>query len=250
MKAISDLYQFPVYQNREVYQRVKGQQAPPWDPSRPIQRFDCTPGEYLVFDGAGKFSKVTIATGLNLPGVYVYPRRVVAPTTATILSPWFPDPVPVNPDLLCSESEVREICATTGWTYAEAPVWIGGAFHWGAETRRVYNITLPDGSTHDASVLVRQRTAAGIGSPGRWVVEGGVPRWISTVPDTGERDPRPEVPIPCRPLESGEVLVSIPTPFGAQWMVDTPAPAAPATGGLTAEQDRLLRAIAARMGVA
>jgi hypothetical protein len=76
--------------------------------------------------------------------------------------------------------------------------------------------------------LLSRRHKAGVDAPGRWDLTGADPQWIAEIPTaTGENDPRPEIPIPCRALTEWERLE---VGFGGQLYVVRQWPAAPASG--------------------
>lgn len=254
--------------NRASWEKTFGEQAPPWDKERRIKRWADTTAlegvadpanhlvEYNYFDFASRsFKKFVItareAAAPNLPGQYVYPKFAVQPTPAMVVSSQGGDPQPVNPAILCFKEEARALAAELGAEeVVEALTFTTGPFRieWSTETRRQWLIRIGS-EYHNAAALLAVRNANGIGAPGEWVKTPSGPRWVSFVQDTGEQDPRPEIPIPCRLLDPREALHI--TPFGVTvYRRDkesdyNPKPASSA--GLTAEQAAALARIDANV---
>jgi hypothetical protein len=250
--GIERLYLFDRF-TRESFRKKMGQQAPPFDPGRRIKRwYDSTakrgPYSYLCFNWDKKeFETYTItgeeAASINLPGKYEYPPYVVAPTPAVVVAPEG-DPQPLNPDMLSYFSEATALAAELGG-FVRVTEELGGPFHidWRGEVRRQFSVIV-DGKAYNAGLLLKAKNAAGIGAPGKWQRTPTGPVWVSEPQPTGEDDRRGEVPIPCRPLFPEEDLKI--TPFGVTvYRKDKDSELTRVeSGGLTPEQDRLLRQIA------
>lgn len=210
--------------DRPRWERTFGQQAPPFDPSRPRKPWADTsalagekgPGalvEYTYFDaGSREFRTMTLpareAATPNLPGRYIYPEYVIAPTPAVIVNP---DGVEdsLSPRMLCHRAEAEELARELGaQSVVESAFSAAGPFRidWRGEQRRTWMIRLGD-SLFGAALLLQRKYRDGVGAPGEWTAgAGNQPVWITRQPETGERDARPEVPIPCRPLAANEAL--------------------------------------------
>jgi hypothetical protein len=213
--------------NRRTWEHQFGQQAPPWDKTRQIKRWADTsvlegvtnPEIHTVvydyFDplsrSFGQFKISAREAALpNLPGTYVYPKYVVEPTPAVVVNINIPggEPQPLNPSNLCQKAEADAIVGQLGTgSVVEADSFVSGAFRidWRGETRRRWLIKFGM-EFHNAAALVLDRNREGIGSPGQWAITPSGPRWVSYTQDTGDQDPRPEIPIPCRLLFEQEAL--------------------------------------------
>lgn len=267
----SSLQLFPRH-NRETFQKLFGQQAPKWDKSRPIKRwFDTSlPKDgvviYNVFNENKKvFEDLELtaaeAAAINLPGTVSYPKQVVAPTSARIVSP--SGAFPLNPALLTEEKDAVDIAVRimgSDGRVAESDAFAAGNFaiEWGSETRRAWVIFSASNPSmrYSAAGLFRQEYANGIGSPGRWVFPFAAlvpPTWAPDAPgDAGEQDPRPEVPIPCRKLNANEAIK--PNFLGAPYIYRTDAPnpfsnTQTGAGGLTEDQAATLGRISTNVDI-
>jgi hypothetical protein len=116
------------------------------------------------------------------------------------------------------------------------------SINWGSETRRQFNLRTPEGETWDASTLVRNRFANGIGAPGKWVKVAEGVSFVSSLPPSGEMNPI-EVPMAIRDFLPNEKLDFV---FGGIPMVtrtDMDDPTQKTGGGLTVEEKEMLKAI-------
>src|ERR1035438_3983508 len=128
LTPISALYLFAVYLTRAGYLAVTGNQAPPFDPTKPVKNwFDPAPNgqPYLMFDtAAGKLITmplpVSIAATVNLPGTYNYPAFVETPKDAMqncmvseIAS------TPIDPATLCLVPEAQAIAKAIAFLFPD-----------------------------------------------------------------------------------------------------------------------------------
>jgi len=211
--------------NRLTWEQEYGEQAPPWDKERRIKRWADTsvldgvddPDNHLVvydhFDMAARaFKKFTMtareASLPNLPGKYVYPTYVIEATPAVITDAMNNYPQPLNPSIICHKAEAEAIAKELGADeVVQAQSFMAGPFVilWNGESRRRWLIRIGS-EYHSAAALIRAKNGQGVGAPGEWVISPSGPRWVSHAQDTGDQDPRPEIPIPCRLLYEGEAL--------------------------------------------
>lgn len=244
--------------NRADYLAITGQQAPAWDKSRVIQRWWDTaiaaaldagtmkPGDVVTYQQTTDVAPGTLiplevpaseAAVPNFPGYYDYPKYAVAPTSAYLLGP-DGTVTPIDPGSLCTAAEARGLAVDVGSKGAPTQTmanFVGyRPVYPSSETRRPWVLTLADGSTVQAALLLAQRNARGVGAPGHWdlTTHPGSPQWVSEIPqDSGERDLRPNRPVGLRPLLPTEVIVGSGT-FAGAYVVDLlakhQAPAAPA----------------------
>ncbi|MCW5977194.1 MAG: hypothetical protein KIT09_03915 [Bryobacteraceae bacterium] len=257
-------------QNRLTWEQQFKEQAPAWDRNRQIKRWADTSAldgvanpdtrmvEYDYFDPATRsFQKFRItareAASPNLPGKYVYPKYVVEPTTAVVVNLAGGAPQPLNPATLCHKAEAEAIVAELKvGEVVEGQSFVAGPFRidWQSETRRRWLIKIGS-DFHSASALIQDRNREGVGSPGEWAITTSGPRWVSFSQDTGEQDPRPEIPIPCRPLFPQEALYLRHPMAVLVYRKDresdyNPAPSVPA-GGLSVQQAETLGRIDANV---
>lgn len=233
---VTELQLFARLTRASYYERY-GRQAPAWDKNRRIKRWfdtsvleglDGDPAEtmvtYEVFDAAaGRMRKLQIpaleASTPNLPGQFSYPKFKVAPTMAVMRSVVDGSEAPLNPSYLCERSEAVQIARELGVEeIAVRETEFGGPWRvaWNGESRRLWTVSWR-GERLQAAALLAQRHAAGIGAPGHWELSGAEPVWIPEVQgETGEMDPRPEMPIPVRRLQKNEKLQQ---GFGGIWSV-------------------------------
>jgi len=234
--------------NRGTYMAKFGQQAPPWDKSKPIKRWFHTGAasteNYLYFNDSAKQLQVMTmsaeeAASINLPGSYDYPAYVIAPTPATIIS--MGSRYPVRADVLSAEEDARGLADILQRFLGPVPAiqvresdsftGVNLAVDWGAETRRAWTVVIGS-QAYSVGLLLRTRNLNGVGAPGVWNVKVGLaPTWAPASPgETGEQDIRPEVPIPCRALQQNESIR--PHPLGPVYIYrnDMPNPFETATG--------------------
>lgn len=235
--GVDQLQLFPRL-TRASYQEMYGEQAPAWERERRIKRwFDTSVLDhengapqtrivaYDVFDPAlGAITRLEMtaeeASKPNLPGAVVYPKHSVAPTPAVIRSLVTGEEWPLNPALLCEHFEAAALAGELGLpASAVGETTFGGPhyrYRWNGETRRLWVVHWRNEKLQAAALLAR-RNEFGVGAPGRWELSGAEPVWLPEAPgDTGEHDPRPEMPIPVRRLLPGEKFRQA---FGGVWMV-------------------------------
>ena len=209
---VASLDLFTQYGRADYKEKFK-QQAPPFDPKRPIQRwFDTTPQTgnvtYTVFAG-DKIQQLTItaeaARTPNLPGKYDYPRYTFGPTKAKTVAPNGLTEG-VNPEILVDPAIARSLAQEVVGTAIEAALLEGWTYEWADETRRPFDIEV-NGKRHAAFALLKMKYAQGVGAPGHWIATPGGPIWVSEVQPTGETVVA-VTPMPIRPLLPNEKLVS------------------------------------------
>lgn len=222
---------------RATYQEQYGTAPAAWDKSRRIKRwFDTSVLEnfsgdpenevvaYDVFDAKSETGTrrmvltVAEASTPNLPGKMVYPKYVVAPTPALIVTPVTGETQGLNSNTICAYREAVALAAELGLgPDAVRESALGGLFRveWNGEERRAWVIAWR-GENLQVSLLLKLKYANGVGAPGRWNLDATSPTWMSEAQETGEQDTRPEVPIPVRKLLPGEKVAS---GFGGLMMI-------------------------------
>jgi hypothetical protein len=266
--AISVLALFHTY-TRETYLAAFGVQAPDFDPQRRVKSwFDSsvdpslTPSAtYTAFDQhSGNMTLITLpsaeAASVNLPGHRTYDAYLPpASTTRQVLTNGGSLELPV--DDLCTPEEAQMIAADFGISFAamredHGDPLSGSIVYDPKDPRRVYRVDYKGLSNLIAAVFVREKYAAGVGSPGHWDFSGEEPRWIATKQATDQAAGDP-IPVPCRPLLGNEKLEQSTLP-GAYQIRRTdmgPAPSAGASnaagGGFTDDDRALLHGIDAKL---
>ena len=220
---IERLYLFERF-DRPGWERAFNEQAPPYDPSRPPKRWADTSAlegvadpdaklvEYDYFDlGSRSFRKLRLtareAATPNLPGRYVYPAYEPEPTPAMVRHP-DGGTSPVNPMMLAARKEAEELRRELGGDSVVENTMSPGPFSvdWRGEKRRMWLVRV-GGRYYNAGLLLRRKYKYGVGAPGQWsFARNGQPVWRPRPQETGENDPRPEVPVPCRKLAANEAL--------------------------------------------
>lgn len=222
--GVEELRLFPRH-TRATFKETFGEEAPPYNPARRIQRwFDSTamevnrrdaadePITYVVHDHgeASGVRSITMtraeAAAPNLPGVMVYPKYQPAPSKAWINGPDTSAPFPVQ--YLCERDQANEIAREVGATTESVRQLLpGGPYSvlWAGETRRPWAFDL-NGDVFYAETLRLMKFAAGVGAPGKWEHTASGPVWVPAFVDSGQHDLRPEIPIPIRPLQWNEKL--------------------------------------------
>lgn len=216
---------------RDSWQKEKGTQAPPWDPSRPIKRWigddqtGVNEGWAAHHDGDVGYSywdpvkQVFMDADMpedqwetiNLPGVYNFPKYEVDPTPAVVVGPAGSNKL--NPTWLSTEEQARfmmaELKKVMGATIGLKEAKISDPVfrtEWQGETRRQW-VLVVNGIEHTVGLLLVEKFRNGVGAPGQWrtLGNGGI-TWVTLTPNTGDRDPRPEVAVPVRDLYENEQL--------------------------------------------
>jgi hypothetical protein len=194
-----------LFQNytRDNYRTTFGVEAPLWDPSRLKKTwFDTTvdPSNAATYkivatDQAGQWTVQQLvisaqeAATVNLPGAVTYPPYLVAPSMAARAGST------IDPIHMSLEADARALMATIGG---------GGLLDEGMAP--VWDI-LFKGSPMNAGVLLFNRNANGVGSPGRWDTSGSDPIWVPAPPaPTGLDDTRTPRPMPVRDLLPNEKI--------------------------------------------
>ena len=281
LTPISALYLFAVYLTRAGYLAVTGNQAPPFDPTKPVKNwFDPAPNgqPYLMFDtAAGKLITLPLsassAATVNLPGSYNYPAYVETPTGATqncLVSEI--DPTPIDPATLCLVPEAQAIAKAIAFLFPGKTVTVAqqayGMFYAvfpADELRRQWCILVngvsPYGAGFDlhAKTLILKRDSAGVGAPQHWIYApaDGEPAndpTVQSIPDeqiTLVPAGAMTLPVPIEPLAADQQFVLVPPAnplFGqATWMVETIPPPPVVT---LAEVQQLVAQYNAQAGVA
>lgn len=251
---------------RATYRELYSVEPPAWDKTRKIKRwFDTSVLEgftgdidnevvaYDVFEPSSTTGTrrlvltVREASTPNLPGAVSYPKYVVAPTPAVVITPITGERTPVNPEYLSLREEAELLARELGVGPAaiRETTLTGFTTAWNGEQRRSWVIEFR-GDMHQASMLLRRKYEFGVGAPGRWNLSGQQPVWVPEQQDTGERELRPEVPIPMRRLTEVEQLTQ--NPFSG-WVVKRKDLAPPSQDELLQRIDRRIAAVAAFLGV-
>lgn len=257
---------------RPIYEKMFGEQAPPYDPERRIKRwFFTTTGEpsamteFTTFnDKTGVFETIAMtnqeAATPNLPGTFVYEKYVNPIATAAQLQVinglgqvQTAGQTGINlVDPMILDAVVGEAAKQLGIAIVTAESVVPKPFYmvYGAETRRKMNVVLPSGEKLDGAKFVEARFIKGVFAPGKWSLNtAGQPVFTPDVPADGEHDLRPEVPVPVRALlpnekvESRRDFAAGLVYYIARTDVSDPAPTLQAGGGLTAEQAAALTRI-------
>ncbi len=271
--GIEKLYTSPRL-TRAIYAQLYGAEAPAYDPKSRIKRWffnnlvSSDPQNTLVtvtiWDAITRTIRPmamteAVVSAPNLPGAVSWPKYVnPVGTPAIIVDPNGGQTLTMNGetlvDLVQAKAVLDEINAQLGPGFVLVPAGEPWPWKivWGFEPRRKMNVTA-GGNLWDAAAMLKNRFAAGLGSPGKWVDQGSLgPVFVSEVPNDGEQDIRPEIPMPCRPLLPNEQFATV-TFGGLGGVIERtdllPANSEAPGGGLTAEQDRLLRGIAGKLGV-
>lgn len=252
---------------RATYLDLYGVEPPAWDTTRKIKRwFDTSVLEgfsgdidnevvaYDVFEPSSATGTRRLVLTLreastpNLPGAVSYPKYVIAPTPAVVITPITGERTPVNPSYLSLREEAEALARELGVESAAVreSALTGFTTAWNGEQRRPWVVEFR-GTPHQVSLLLQRKYAHGVGAPGRWDLSGEQPVWAPEQQDTGERDLRPEVPIPMRRLLEFEQLDK-PSPFSG-WMVQRKDLTPPSPDELLQRIDRRVIAIAQFLGV-
>lgn len=207
---------------REGYRSTFAVEAPPWDPARLYKSwFDSsalTPRPntvtYQIFaqdtNGAWGFQDLTLtladAAAVNLPGAIAYPRYVVPPTNATRGTSG------MSANYLSLESDAHALLPVFGGTsvldQGITPVF--PVIYPADEARRMWAILMPNGNQLNVGLLLLERNAGGVGSPGHWDTTadsspGGYPVWSADpAAPSGLDDTRPHCAMPVRALLPNE----------------------------------------------
>lgn len=223
---------------RATYKEKYGEQAPVWNKDRRIQRwFDSSadslpPDEPYIIEYYAQVGGVTMrrraaitnaeASTPNLPGQYAYAKYVPAPSGAwtdildTLGRPTGERQYMSNEDLSHYTDAVaiaQQLRSVPGVDSVSDPfeTVMGGPYAYrfdDTENRRFWNLRINGDNVVSVGRLLKAQYAFGVGAPGHWTCNNNYIQWVSDIPvDVGERDLRPEVPIPQRPLRPNERII-------------------------------------------
>jgi hypothetical protein len=237
---------------RESYLRTYGQQAPPFDPKKPVKTWRVIrtePGDYTYgFWDTSDLNKEPVyvlkripgilAESVNIPGPYKYVKAQLAPSGAYTLQGPDQQRVAIPAENLSEFAQalaLQQALEAAGWPVAGFTEGeLGGVFkvqYDPGETRKLYNITMTDGSSHNVGELLDQRNNQGVGSPGSWSSPGthSSPLWKSTLAEAQAVVPNPalgSVPVPQKKEIPGKWVKNI---FSG-WEVQSERSVAPVAG--------------------
>lgn len=262
--------------SRATYKTTFGKQAPAWIPANRIKKWfiglpagtdprsACVikmvtknaKGEPIIAPYMGPNHPVPVTwewvSQTNLPGMYEYPRYVIAPTPA-VLTNLNGSTFPFFPDFLASKEQALELAKEFN-NPGEANIKEGalGEFNtrWNGEERRSYLVRYPRSNDTEVwltvGLLMKAKNAQGIGAPGKWEL-ANEPIWRTAIApnDVGEFDVRPHWPIPVRDLLPNEKLHMV-SPFSFLVVrtdmesIFNPKPGGGGTGGGVDEGTKVL----------
>lgn len=219
---------------RQSYLAEFGEQAPPHDPKRRIQRWADSRAanrpaqEMYVYSiheiepGGAQLRQMMISNAeaslINLPGAYVYPTPVMKSSSGawTAITSAQGEVVGKNyltPEALTDRSDALQLIAELrlhGIQVEAEPVEASGIGVYAVrydlgENRRILNV-VTNGGGKNAGLLLETRNKQGVGAPGEWMVAklGGGLIWQAMPVDTAALDTRPPVPAPMRELLANE----------------------------------------------
>ena len=230
--------------DRESYFEAHGEQAKPYDPSRPHQPwYDPTAPEdgdyvFLGFDPVAiEIREMTIpaahARVPNLTGEYDYPRYKAVPTPA-ITQFMTGGLQPLAARLLTTRETAEALVAElvdagiVAEHSIEAMDMPGSTILWNGENRRIHVLHRPGlKSTINLGQLLARKNSGGTGHPGDWVIHEKLRSiaWVVDQPDEGIGEV--DTPIPLRELRGDERLARV----GPMGVVITQIPEDQGTGG-------------------
>ena len=212
--GVQELQLFAIY-SRQTFAERFGVEPQPFDASRKVKTwFDSSmdgldPEEMVTYrvvaerNGQPVIRQIAMtrheAATVNLTGDYRYPVYQIAATQATRGG------VTVNPEYLLDEATARSILAAAGrgMLVDEGDTPQFAVVYPAGETRRMWAIVI-DGQSQNAGVLWKERCARGVGSPGRWELDGAWLRWAPAAAPAAEAKGAWEVPV--RDLLANEAL--------------------------------------------
>ena len=213
---------------RDTYTAAFGVAPPPWDPTRLCKSwFDSSvpsgasvstpPAATVIYQilgqdttGAWGLQNMTLASAdaasVNLPGAITYPQYVVQPTDATRGNSG------MSANYLSLESDANALMPTFAGTSLvdQGITAVFPVVYPADEPRRMWAIVLPNGNQLNVGLLLLERNAGGIGSPGHWntaadASPGGYPVWSADLPaPTGLDYTGPDRAMPLRALLPNE----------------------------------------------
>jgi len=216
---------------RASYFAAFGVQAAPWNPALLSKFwFDSTvdvssPSNLAVYTVADPalptFDQLSIpaieAANVNLPGMFVYPPYVIAPTDATKGGDQ------VNPEWLSLLADATALMTLFGGSdlVDAGDTLLDPLVYPADELRRMWQFTL-GGVPLNAGTLLATQNAGGVGAPGQWNLSSSNPVWVpAPAAPTGLDDTRPPRPMPLRALLPNEELVAVPLGLGGAMVVRT-----------------------------
>jgi hypothetical protein len=226
--------------DRDGYLAAAGVQPPTNDPTQPVKTWVATEDasgnsitpttpavtfNYWVPNGNnaptwGSFT-VTGAQALapNIPGLATYPAYVPAPTPATQGGD-LTNPISIQAGDLSTEAQALALAESWGMTAAEAAAAVADTYdiqfapftiNYNGDTRQYLTISW-NGILVNVGEMLQNMYAAGVGAPGSWNLETGVPGqtnpvWVSTQPAVAPTPNATILPVPQRALLANEVFV-------------------------------------------
>ncbi len=237
IKSIIDLRLFPQVNTRDAYRQAFGQEPPPYDPTRAPKGWSdpsqVGPGNVTYAPGvidphgdpSNPYSPLTMsksdARTVNLPGQYIAPAYVVAPTPAVYVPLAGGNAGAVDPRSLTSAEDAQALVTAIANDLQIQAVFVSpdpnpGGINWNGETRRRYAIQFMGLDAQNAGYLLLYRNQNGVNVPGSWVLQnenneatGAVYKvlaWVSKPAPVVDPNSVTAawVPVPCRALQSGE----------------------------------------------
>ncbi len=258
--SIANITLFKDY-DRNTYRQTFGEEAPPFDPSRPVKQWkDDSPnaGSYLIFTVGASGPALTpyslpkaIASTVNLLGKPNFSVYVPTPTSAYVVQLDGTREVgpraPLNPAILATRSQAAALAALTKGTVVDGS--FQGTFsdvYPPDESRRLWIIRNAAGDVQVGDLLTRENSG-GVGHPGHWdaaSLQSGQYMWVLDNVYDGTEGPNRFTGDACRPLNASEHLIVVKSMFGSLYCVANSAstdPVAGGSGGLTPAQAATLQ---------
>lgn len=256
--------------DRAGYSAAFGVDPPTYDPSKPTKTWTLQvsdPYTYISFvvtglalpDRRAFMLSAADALAVNMPGAHSYPAYVVDPTTAReidLVAGITVNPLP--PEELSTRDQAIKLAADFGMN-SDAVVdmslklGIYQTIYPPTELRRRLAINFKGTNILVGKLLVEKYAngapdAQGKEAPGVWHLDGPEPNWISGVISPANLPPpNPSQPVPMRDLLSNEKFnVALTGVEIVRTDLGTVNPN-PAGGGLTGDQDAVLRRIDANV---
>ena len=185
----SDLDLFHEFGSRGEYQTVTGAQAPPWDPTRPMQGWrddsaTADPTSYSVavkLNGKSQGQTITVplsqAKSVNLPGQFEWPAYSYSPGSVTILENSLNGqihiPISQVGAVLCMEADANAIAAEISSALSIGASVITDTsyvYEYGSDPRQAWKVVFSNGLVTMAGVLIAAKAVQGVGAPGYWSI--------------------------------------------------------------------------------
>lgn len=251
MYPISSLYGYRVF-DRASYLQAFGEQAPRFDPAKPVKSWFATDGKthFTAFDSNKKQTvDVTLtaaeAASVNLLGAFTYPKYTPPSNVATFN--FFGTSITINdPTRFVRQQDAEAIAKEVGGTVKEHAADNANSFPftYANQDSKIYDVVLPSGKVLDCANLIAQRFQAGRGAPGKWSAD-----FVKFTPDVQVTEPPPgappEIPIPIRALLPNEEIVS--GLFGAVVARKDKKIVSPGGGSFTDEDRKTLQEVHAML---